>query len=77
MSHKSLFTNNLVAILLVAVPTLSTTQAQAFGGYKSHEHPFEDIGSSYSQGNGDAICRQHYGNKGGNSSFEGETYETI
>jgi hypothetical protein len=60
MLHKSSFTNSLVAILLVAVPTLSTTPAQAFGDYKSHEHPFAYIGSSYNQSEGNVVCRREY-----------------
>jgi hypothetical protein len=52
---------------------VSTTKAQAFGGYARHEHAFKYIGSGYSQSNGDARCRQIYGDLGGFQASGGVT----
>lgn len=55
----------LTIITFFGVNTISSQSAKAFGDYQSHEHPFAYIGSNESQGNGDAICRQIFANKGG------------
>lgn len=52
---------------------VSATKAAAFGGYARHEHAFKYIGSRYSQGNGDARCRQIYGDLGGFQASGGAT----
>jgi hypothetical protein len=48
-----------------AAATIVAQPAGAFGDYRPHERPFHYIGSRYSQGNGDAICRQIFARKGG------------
>jgi hypothetical protein len=52
---------------------VSMTKAEAFGGYARHERPFKYIGSRYSQSNGDARCRQIYGDLGGFQASGGVT----
>jgi hypothetical protein len=53
------------SIVPFAISSLFAPPAQAFGDYQSHEHPFGYIGSDYSQGNGDGICRKIFSQKGG------------
>jgi hypothetical protein len=61
--------NTMIAIaLVVAIPILLAAKVKARGDYPFHDHPFAEIGSSYSQVNGDNKCRQIYKDKGGHNT---------
>ena len=60
---KSLISSIKIGVLAIACATPFAGKAIAFGDYAPVEHPFQYIGSGYTQQNGNAYCRQLYQEK--------------
>jgi hypothetical protein len=59
-SHKNYMKkilNTLLAIAIFTAPILYADRSQSLGNYPPHAHPFDRIGSGYSQSSGDNYCR--------------------
>jgi hypothetical protein len=74
-THRNLTILNMIALFTMGA--IITPKAHAFGDYQSHEHPFQYVGSEYSQGNGNAICRQIYSEMGGYQTSGGVSWSWL
>jgi hypothetical protein len=57
---------NLVRTMILTIMALLASQTKILKeNHQLHQHPFQYIGSGYTQDNGDDLCRQAYAKMGG------------